>query len=181
MTLSDMVTVANNYTDENFKSTLCLSFVNEAIGTVNAEFDCSLPFITDTEADYTALSETWIRQILIPYICYSIKMNDGSVSEASVFQNSYDRGMERLKNNKFTAIPDAYQSSNFARVFQIDYVTGLSQNTDIPVRPYSIAEYDEYTWYYEGDYVTYSNITYKCIKDTLGNLPTDTTYWREVE
>lgn len=181
MTTTEMVTAANAYTDESFKATLCLSFVNEAIGTINAELDCTLPFISNVDTDYVALSETWIRQVLIPYICYSIKMNDGSISEASIFQRSYEQGMKRLSDNKFSAIPTTYQSSNFSKVFQIDYVGGLSGNFDIPIRPFTIAEYDEYTNYYEGDYVSYNSVEYVCIKDSVGNLPTDTTYWREYE
>lgn len=181
MTLTEMTNVANAYTDENFKANICLYFVNEAIGTINAELDCILPFITDTSTSYVGLSETWVRQVLIPYICYSIKMNDGSLNEANMFYNSYEQGMKRLSDNKFSAIPAIYQSSNFSKVFQIDYVGGTALNFNIPIKPYVLADYDEYTSYYEGDYVAYNNTEYVCIRDSLGNLPTDTTYWREVE
>jgi hypothetical protein len=181
MTLTEMTNSANAYTDENFKATQCLFYVNEAIGSINAELDTNLPFIDDVNTEYTALSETWIRQLLIPYICYSIKMNDSSLNEASVFLNSYNQGLQRISDKKQSAISSEYQGSNFQKVYQIDYVTGLVNTFGIGARPFVIAEYSQYTYYYTGDYVTYNDNTYICIRDSLGNLPTNTIYFREYE
>jgi hypothetical protein len=178
MTLTEMTKSANSYTDENFSATQCLPFVNEAIGSINAELDCELPFINDVNTDYLALSETWIRQLLIPYIAYSIKMNDGSLNEASVFLNSYNQGMQRISDKKYSAIPVAYQTSGFEKVYQIDYVTGLASTYGIGAKPYTIADYDEYKYYYIGEYCYYGGNVYICIRDSQGNLPTSTTYFR---
>lgn len=181
MTLTDMTNSANAYTDENTSATTCLFFVNEAIGTINSELDCSLPFITNVNTDYIGLTETWVRQVLIPYICYSIKMNDGSITEANMFLQSYEKGLKRILDNKFSAIPVTYQNTNFSKVYQIDYVTGIAKQFDLPINPYTIADYDEYKSYYAGDYVWYNSVAYICVKDSLGNLPTNTTYWRQYE
>jgi len=178
MTLTEMTTASNLYTDENFSAQQCLPFVNEAIGSINAELDCALPFIDSTSANYSALSETWIRQILIPYICYSIKMNDGSLNEANMFMRSYEQGMQRISDKKYSAIPVAYQTSGFEKVYQIDYVTGLANTFGIGAKPFVIADYDEYKYYYSGEYCYYNGNTYVCIRDSQGNLPTNTTYFR---
>jgi len=178
MNVTNMVAVANAYTDENFKANQALLFVNEAIGTVNAELKCSLPFIEDVNVEYTALNETWIRQILIPYICYSIKMNDSSINEANMFYRSYELGLQRISDNKRDAIAVEYQGSGFSNAYQIDYVSGLYNTFGIGAPGYAIAEYDPYKFYFEGSYVTYNDIMYVSIKDTTGNLPTNTTYWR---
>lgn len=180
MTLTEMTKAANAYTDENFKAINLLYFVNEAIGTINAEINCSLPFVTSTETDYVALSETWIRQILIPYLCYSIKINDGSLSEASMFMRNYEQGMLRLVDHKFDAISEIYRNGDFSRAYQIDYTTNLYNTFGLGALNYIASAYDPYSFYYEGESVSYNESLYRAIKDTKGNLPTDTTYWRLV-
>jgi len=180
MNLTQMTQVANAYTDENMRVNQTLFFANEAIGTINAELDCELPFIESASNDYIALSETWIRQVLIPYISYSIKMNDASLQEAGVFYNSYEQGLERLKNKRKTAIPKDYQKESFSGVWRIDYSqVGVTHN--IPVQPAVIADWNEYINYYKDDRVYYNGNYYIAIKDNDGGLPTDTDYWRLIE
>jgi hypothetical protein len=41
----------------------------------------------------------------------------------------------------------------------------------------AVTDYDATTPYRIGQYVSYSNVLYQAILDTLGNLPTNTTYW----
>lgn len=177
MTLTEMTQAANLYTDENFNPIQCLAFVNEAIGAVNAELDAELPFIDSVSTNYIALTETWIRQLLIPYIAYSIKMNDGSLQEASVYLRMFENGLSRLFNHKDTAIEATYQSSSFGNpVVQIDYASNLS-SLGLYGDNY-IPEYNEYVIYYVNNLVYYNDVTYICIKNTKGNLPTNTTYWR---
>lgn len=178
MTLTEMTKAANAYTDENFKAITLLYFVNEAIGTINAEINCNLPFITGADDNYVALSETWIRQVLIPYLCYSIKLNDGSLSEASMFMRSYEQGLKRLTDNKFDAISETYRSSDFSRAYQIDYTTNLYNTFGLGSLNYIAEAYDPYSFYYEGESVSYNRSLYRAIKDTKGNLPTDTNFWR---
>lgn len=181
MTLTEMTKAANMYTDENFSATQCLPFVNEVIGTVNAELSCSLPFIDSTSADYSALSETWIRQLFIPYISYSIKMNDGSLSEANMYLRMYENGLQRLYNNKDTAISSDYQSALFGNpVIQIDYASNLSALGLYQEASY-IPEYSSVILYYVNNLVYYNDIIYICIKNTQGNLPTNTIYWSVYE
>ena len=181
MNLSQMTDVANAFTDENFRTTLTKEYANEAISRVNAELNCSLPFINDTTTEYTALTETWLRNVIIPYMCYSIKMNDSSIAEASVFLSTFEQGLNTIEEKKLTAIPSTYQSAGFEDVYQIDMVSGLSNTFGIGVKPYTVAKYDEYTYYYIGDYVLYNSTKYICIKDSESNLPTNTTYWREID
>ncbi len=182
MTLTEMTSAANSYTDENFKPTQCLFFVNEAIGLINAELSCELPFIDAVNDDYAGLSETWVRQLLIPYIAYSIKINDGSLQEASMFLRGFENGLQRLYNSKDTAIDSAYQSVSFGNpVVQIDYATNLSGLGLYSEVPGFIPEYNEYTLYYIGTFVYYNNIVYRCIKNNSGKVPTNTTYWSVYE
>lgn len=121
MTLIKMTTAANAYCDENYTTLLTMNYVNEAIAQINSELDCTLPFIESDSAEYVALSETWIRSLFIPYICWSIKMNDGSLNEADRYLVSYNRNFEKLKLLKDNVISETYQGENFSGVYKIDY------------------------------------------------------------
>jgi hypothetical protein len=121
MTLIKMTTAANAYCDETYNTLLTMNYANEAISQINSELDCSLPFIESDIVEYVALSETWIRAILIPYICWSIKMNDGSLNEADRYQVKYIDGFNKLKLLKDTVIATEYQGENFSGVYEIDF------------------------------------------------------------
>lgn len=43
-----------------------------------------------------------------------------------------------------------------------------------------LQEYDENTQYYKNNFVLYNNRVYFCIQNSLGNLPTNTSYWLDV-
>jgi hypothetical protein len=119
MTITEITRIANNYTDEVFTNLVCLDFANEAISNINIALGATLPNMT-ISGDYTALAEQWIRTVIVPYVSYSIKLNDGSVNESQVnFLQRYERGMKELRKNKRTAIDDAYKSSNFGGVVQM--------------------------------------------------------------
>jgi hypothetical protein len=109
MTLTEMVVVANNYADEVFPATTGLGFANEAIARINASLGIKLPFISTISESYTALDETWVRLLIIPYITYSIKYNDGSLGEAQDVLIKFELGLRELKLSKSSAIPLEYK------------------------------------------------------------------------
>lgn len=121
MKFEDMAVTANQYTDENYSDDLLMAFANEAIAQINTEINVNLPFITDVVASYYALSESWIRALVIPYMCWSIKMNDGSLNEADRYQVTFNRSLEKLKINKNTAISEEYQNDDFNNHFEMEY------------------------------------------------------------
>lgn len=109
MTVNEMTVIANNYADEIFSATITLGFANEAIARVNAGLGIKLPFISTVNESYTALDETWIRLLLIPYITYSIKYNDGSLNEANDALLKFELSLRELKANKTSAISLEYR------------------------------------------------------------------------
>lgn len=117
MTLQSITDAANAFTDESFKATVVMYYVNEAIGMINADLKSTLPFFTSASADYVALDETWIRTLFIPYASYGIKQNDGSLNEASIFLNSFKAAFLQLQQSKTLAIPEAYQSDDFGGIY----------------------------------------------------------------
>jgi hypothetical protein len=125
MTLSEITRIANNYTDEVFSSLVCLDFANEAIAKINVALGAKLPYFqivsgTTDSADYTALTPEWLRTVVIPYVSYSIKLNDGSLQEStSNFIQRYQQGLKDLKKNKYSAISENYRDNNFGGIVKM--------------------------------------------------------------
>jgi len=123
MTITEVTRIANNYTDEVFTTSVCLDFANEAIAKINVALGATLPDMT-SDGDYTALASQWIRTVIIPYVCYSIKLSDGSINESQVnFLQRYEQGVRELRKNKKQAIgaQDAdgnyiYRGDNFGGI-----------------------------------------------------------------
>jgi hypothetical protein len=116
MTITEITRIANNYTDEVFTNLVCLDFANEAIAKINVALGAALPDMT-ASADYTALASQWIRTVVVPYVSYSIKLNDGSINESQVnFLQRFEQGMRELRKNKKQAITENYRGDNFGGI-----------------------------------------------------------------
>jgi hypothetical protein len=116
MTITEITRIANNYTDEVFTNLVCLDFANEAIAKINIALGAALPDMT-ASADYTALASQWIRTVVVPYVSYSIKLNDGSINESQVnFLQRFEQGMRELRKNKKQAIAETYRGDNFGGI-----------------------------------------------------------------
>jgi hypothetical protein len=115
MNITEITRIANNYTDEVFTTSVCLDFANEAIAKINVALGATLPDMTT--ANYTALADQWIRTVIIPYVSYSIKLNDGSINESQVnFLQRFEQGMRELRKNKKQAITITYRGDNFGGI-----------------------------------------------------------------
>lgn len=112
MLITEIRDVANNATDENFSSTIVKDFFNEAIANINNAISAKLPYITSETLndDYTALDEEWLRSIVIPYVCYLIKTNDGSLNEASsAFFQRYQVNISQMRKVRTRAVKPRYR------------------------------------------------------------------------
>jgi hypothetical protein len=122
MRISEITRIANNYTDEVFTNLVCLDFANETIAKINVSIGATLPYFslvtgTTDSADYTALPEEWIRTVVVPYVCYSIKLSDGSINESQInFLQRYENGLKELRKNKKLAIAEEYRGENFGGI-----------------------------------------------------------------
>ena len=126
MNITEITRIANNYTDEVFTTSVCLDFANEAIAKINVALGVSLPYM-DLTNSYTLLNQQWIRTVIVPYVSYSIKLNDGSLNESQVnFLQRYEQGVKELKKARSTIFPNdpthplyQYRGSNFGGVVQM--------------------------------------------------------------
>lgn len=119
MTVNEITAVANNYTDENFNSSVTLDYVNSGLSQINLYLKSKLPLTEDVTAEYEALDDTWLMSVVVPYVCWSIKMNDGSLNEANMFFAQYSRALDELKRNKKNAIAKEYQGDGFKQAVRI--------------------------------------------------------------
>ena len=128
MTLNQIVAAANLFTDENFTAEIVVNYTNEAIGKINATVDANLPMFSSATADtaYTALSESYLRILIVPYAAYGIKMNDGSLNEAKGYMDQWEEGFKILEQNKWKAIALAYRGEGFGGMYQIDTSNGMN-------------------------------------------------------
>jgi hypothetical protein len=126
MTITEITRIANNYTDEVFQASICLDFANEAIAKINVALGTTLDYM-DGSSDWTLLSQDWIRTVIIPYVSYSIKLNDGSINESQInFLQRYENGVKELKKARSSIFPNdpkhplfKYRGSNFGGVVQM--------------------------------------------------------------
>lgn len=139
MTLLDVTRAANAFTDENFETTVTIFFANEGISFINARINSTLPPF-DSTADYTAISDDWIRLLIIPYVSYSIKRNDGSVAEADRFFQNFLIGLAELESKKSSAIGTAYQGTDFGGAYQIETEEAIN------IGWFSDNKYDDFPW-----------------------------------
>ena len=119
MTATEITNIANNYTDENFNATVTIEFINSGIGLINMTLNCMLPEFASVDSDYTALTDAWCKSFLVPYVAWSIKMNDGSLNEANVYYRQYMMALDMLKKNKMKNIPEEFWGSGFSTVAKI--------------------------------------------------------------
>lgn len=119
MTASEITNIANNYTDENFNATVTIEFINSGIGLINMTLNSMLPEFLDVEENYTALTDAWCKSFLVPYVAWSIKMNDGSLNEANVYYRQYLTALDMLKKNKMKIVPEEFWGVGFSTKAQI--------------------------------------------------------------
>lgn len=129
MTLTELIKIANDYTDENITQGVILGFANVGISRINTSIGSKLPLFTIGEPgepnEYTALSRDWLHVVVIPYVCWSIKMNDSSLNEADAYLSQFYQGLEELRKNKSKVIPELYQGEGFNRIFKVKQYTGM--------------------------------------------------------
>ena len=113
MTLKEIMTWSDGFTDEVQTQALALSYANRAIAIINTRFNTALPFITDINAEYDAITPSWFVRFLLAYLSYGIKMNDGSITEAREYKQDFETAIYEFEGtDKTIAIPtEAYRGT----------------------------------------------------------------------
>ena len=85
----------------------------------------------------------------------------------SEWMNDTKEKIEDLEEYKVTECDDVFVDETEQFQFYVDEFLYVD-------------EYDSSTQYYKNNFVVYEDEIYFCLKNSLGNLPTDTTYWLKV-
>lgn len=119
MTLQEITNAANAFCDESFDRNITVFFANEAIAFINSRLRSTLPSF-DLTTDYNSLNDNYLRLLVIPYVSYSIKRNDGSIAEADRFFQNFLITLTELESNAFAIIPEQFRSEEFGGVTQVN-------------------------------------------------------------
>lgn len=121
ITLDKIRELANAATDETFAIGIIRGYADEAISNINITVGSVLPiFDANSTVVYTALDDNWLRTIVVNFVADSIKKNDGSLNEASYFEQKWRMNLNLLKKDKKRYIDPAYQGANFSTTFAND-------------------------------------------------------------
>lgn len=95
---TEIAKLSDSYTDEMVMSGQVLHFFNGGISFINTELSTNLPMTDNAGQDYTALSDSWLNQIVGNYISWGIKMQDGSLNEAREYKDMFMRAILALED-----------------------------------------------------------------------------------
>ena len=134
MQLDEIYTDVNLQTDESYDNSTLLPFFNDAVSFINRRKHTYYPYLpanTSSNYEYTALKETWIRQIVINYMCHLVKTLDSSQFEYTDFLKKCEDAMEDFMQVKD---PDEYASGaeghedEGVEIYQIDQSNNIINN-----------------------------------------------------
>lgn len=118
MTLTELYKQSEYYTDETMSATFALSYANKALAYINTELNLLLPFFPDALTAYTALSDSWLMRLILPYLNYGIKMNDASMNEAVRYEEEFFAALSSFRESFSTSIDAEYISENASNIYQ---------------------------------------------------------------
>ena len=124
MTLKDIVTNSQFFTDETVNSINYISVANKAIAVINTECKTLFPRISDDSTLYTSMPKDWLFTLLSPYISYAIKMNDSSLSEADRYLEEFYRALNNFKDILGTLVSN-YDGENPDSGISADMISDL--------------------------------------------------------
>lgn len=124
--LTDISNSANNLADENISTNITIEYANIAIGDINGRLQIDLPFFNTPDEVYTALSEKWLRTLVVYKVADMIKTNDSSLNEANRFTGLYEQAFRNFASVASQEVADEFKGKNFGGV----YNTGVRNTTN---------------------------------------------------
>jgi len=120
MKLSDLIAVSDSYTDEVLSTTSAILYANEVIAKINTKLRVSLSYFVDATTDYTDLDEGWLRRLLVPWLNYSVKMNDSSLNEAERWKIEFLEAMAEFSGEYLETLDETLLTGDMPGVYQMD-------------------------------------------------------------
>ena len=133
MTLTEVIKNSQFSTDESIDFSNAINTANKALAIVNTECKTYFPKITSMTEEYKSMPSNWTFALLSPYISYTIKMNDTSLTEADRYLDEFYRALGNFKDNLGNLIinydgddfesgisSDLVDATGFGGVYEID-------------------------------------------------------------
>ena len=99
MTMQEVITNSQFFTDETVTQVNSLSVFNRALSIINTECGTIFPFVDNINTKYTSMPSNWLFSMLSPYLSYAVKMNDSSTTEADKYLDEFYRALNNFKDN----------------------------------------------------------------------------------
>lgn len=125
MTLDEIIKISNSYTDEVVTVSNAIRYANEGVALINSKYSTDLPYFEDTTTEYLGLNDTWLRRLIVPFVNYSVKMNDSSLNEAMEYKNTFYEALVDF-GNVFLDILDADYLGDAVGVYEINTDNALT-------------------------------------------------------
>ena len=133
MTLQEVITNSQFFTDETVIQVNSLSVANKALSIINTECKTLFPFMDNVTDTYSHMPSNWLFALLSPYLSYAIKMNDSSLSEADRYLDEFYKALNNFKDSLGSLIssydetdpergisPDMVAKEGLGGVYEID-------------------------------------------------------------
>ena len=99
MTLTEIMTMSKNFTDENPADDFVIKTANRCLYRVNSECGTSFPKFTSVSTEYTSMPGDELATLVTSYLSYGIKMSDGSIREAGMYLDEFGEALRFFKSN----------------------------------------------------------------------------------
>lgn len=114
MTVNEIMTASDSFTDEVCTATWARTFTNQAIAKINMFLGTSLPLLKPTENEYSPsyLPDDWQYTLIVTYVNWGVKMNDTSLNEADRYLQEFNEYLKLLKSRMNEVIDEEYRKPN---------------------------------------------------------------------
>lgn len=89
ITVRELYEISDAFTDELQHVVQGVNYANQAIARINTRIGLNLPYFADEQDAYNHLNINWLRTLVLPYMNWGIKMNDGSLNEADRYLEEF--------------------------------------------------------------------------------------------
>lgn len=121
MTLTEVIKNSQFSTDESINFDNAINTANKALAIVNTECNTCFPKISSMTEQYEAMPSNWTFALLSPYVSYTIKMNDTSLSEADRYLDEFYRALANFKDSLGNLVAN-YDGEDFESGISTDYI-----------------------------------------------------------
>lgn len=117
MKLEALVLQSDAYTDEAISSANAVRYANKAVAVINSRLNTTLPFFVSHSVEYEALNDTWLMRLIVPYLNYSIKMNDSSSSEAGHYYQEFLEALSEFEEKFYEVLDPSYTENVSGNIY----------------------------------------------------------------